>query len=70
MKKFFLVLLIVTLALAISLRIRYGGGQPYPDLSTEPLIEEDALEEVFAYLVADLRHSSDFDAWIAEHRSR
>ena len=49
MKKFFLFLLIVTLALAIALRGRYGGGRPYPDLSTEPLIEESALEEVLAY---------------------
>ena len=49
MKKFLLVLLIVTLALAIALRVRYGGGEPYPDLSTEPLIEESALEEVLAY---------------------
>ena len=49
MKKFFLFLLIVTLALAIALRMRYGGGKPYPDLSTEPLIEESALEEVLAY---------------------
>jgi len=48
-KKFLLVLLIVTLALAIGLRVRYGGGEPYPDLSTEPLIEESALEEVLAY---------------------
>ncbi len=41
--------MIVTIALAIALRVRYGGGEPYPDLSTEPLIEEGALEEVFAY---------------------
>lgn len=49
MKKFFLFLLIVILALAVSLRVRYGGGEPYPDLSTEPLLDESALEEVFAY---------------------
>ncbi len=41
--------MIVTIALAIALRVRYGGGEPYPDLSTGPLIEESALEEVFAY---------------------
>lgn len=49
MKKFFLFLLITVLVLAVSLRVRYGGGKPYPDLSTEPLVEESALEEVFAY---------------------
>ncbi len=49
MKKLLLFLLIVTIALAIAMRVRYGGGEPYPDISTEPLIEESALEEVFAY---------------------
>ena len=49
MKNFFLFLLIAVLVLAVSLRVRYGGGKPYPDLSTEPLVEESALEEVFAY---------------------
>lgn len=42
-------MLIVTLALAVTLRVRYGGGKPYPDLSTQALIEESALEEVIAY---------------------
>ena len=49
MKKFFLFLLIVILALVITLRIRYGGGDPYPDISTAPLLDEGTLEEVFAY---------------------
>ena len=35
--------------LAVTLRVRYGGGEPYPDLSTDPLVDETALEEVFAY---------------------
>jgi sugar lactone lactonase YvrE len=48
-KKFFLILLIVMLALALTLRMRYGGGEPYPDLSTDPVIDEAELEEVFAY---------------------
>jgi sugar lactone lactonase YvrE len=48
-KKFFLFLLIATLAIAGTLRIRYGGGEPYPDLSTEAIIDESGLEEVFAY---------------------
>jgi sugar lactone lactonase YvrE len=29
--------------------LRYGGGEPYPDLSTSPLLPEDALEEVLSY---------------------
>jgi sugar lactone lactonase YvrE len=48
-KKLFLLLLIITLALAVTLRIRYGGGEPYPDISTPPILDETALEEVFAY---------------------
>ena len=37
------------LVLVVILRVRYGGGEPYRDLSTSPLIEETALEEVLAY---------------------
>jgi len=48
-KNFFLFLLIAILALVITLRIRYGGGDPYPDISTAPLLDEITLEEVFAY---------------------
>ncbi len=42
-------MLIITLVLAVTLRIRYGGGEPYRDLSTAPLLEETTLEDVFAY---------------------
>ncbi len=35
--------------LVVILHVRYGGGEPYRDLSTSPLIEETALEEVLAY---------------------
>ncbi|MFQ6005782.1 MAG: SMP-30/gluconolactonase/LRE family protein [Woeseia sp.] len=48
MKKFILFVLIIGIALAV-VRVRYGGGKPYRDLSTGPLIDESALEEVFAY---------------------
>jgi len=41
-----LVLLAVVLLLALALRLRYGGGQPYPDLTTEPLFPSSALEVV------------------------
>jgi len=42
-------LLVIVLLLAIFLRIRYGGGSFYPDLSTDPLLPKSALEEVFAF---------------------
>lgn len=34
---------------AIVLRVRYGGGDPYPDLSTRPLVDDSRLEEVLNY---------------------
>lgn len=49
MKKFFLFLLVVIVVLAVTLRVRYGGGEPYPDVSTSPQIGDNALEEVLAY---------------------
>ena len=39
----------VALLVALILYSRYGGGEPYPDLSTTPLFEEDALETVLAF---------------------
>ena len=38
MKKFILFLLVVMLVLVVILRVRYGGGEPYRDLSTSPLM--------------------------------
>ena len=49
MKKFLLFLLALTVILITTLWIRYGGGRPYPDISTTPLLSADALEEVLAY---------------------
>lgn len=43
------ILLGLVLILAIFLRVRYGGGSFYPDLSTDPLLPKSALEEVFAF---------------------
>jgi hypothetical protein len=39
-------LVVLVPALAVLLRVRYGGGQPYPDLNTPPLLPESALEVV------------------------
>lgn len=49
MRNFLLFLLAIGLVAALVLRVRYGGGEPYPDLSTTPLLTEDALEEVLRY---------------------
>ena len=49
MKKLLLLLLVVALVGAGVLRLRYGGGQPYPDLSTTPLLPEGRLERVLSY---------------------
>ncbi|GMR17138.1 MAG: L-dopachrome tautomerase-related protein [Gammaproteobacteria bacterium] len=38
----------VALAAAV-VWLRYGGGEPYADLNTAPLLEESALEEVLSY---------------------
>lgn len=42
-------LLILALALIATLYSRYGGGKPYQDLSTAPLIDKSQLEVVLAY---------------------
>lgn len=49
MKSFLLILLIASLAVAGTLRVRYGGGGDYQDLSTNPLLPDAELETVLAY---------------------
>ena len=49
MRHFLLFLLIISVAAAVTLRIRYGGGEPYEDRSTPALLAEAALEEVLHY---------------------
>jgi sugar lactone lactonase YvrE len=44
-----LVVLGLLLAIAITLYVRYGGGEPYADLSTAPLQPEGDLEVVLSY---------------------
>ena len=49
MKKILLFLLaLATIGLVVA-RIRYGGGEPYPDLSTTPVLDAESLEEVLTY---------------------
>jgi sugar lactone lactonase YvrE len=49
MKKVLLFLLTVMLALTITAWIRYGGGEPYPDMTGTPLLEAGGLEQVLSY---------------------
>ena len=49
MRHFLLVLAVLGLIAALVLRIRYGGGDDYPDLTAPPLLPESALEEVVSY---------------------
>ena len=49
MRTFLLFLLVIVLIAAGTLRLRYGGGEPYDDLSTTPVLVEDALEVVLSY---------------------
>lgn len=49
LRNLLLFLLTIALAAAIVLRVRYGGGDPYTDLTTAPILAEEALEEVVRY---------------------
>jgi len=49
MKKILLFLLALALIGTTVVWIRYGGGSPYPDLSTAPELPSDSLEEVLRF---------------------
>jgi len=49
MKNVLLFLLILAVTIAIAARLRYGGGEPYPDITGPPQITDAALEEVLDY---------------------
>ncbi len=49
MKNILLSLIVLALVGTMILWFRHGGGAPYPDLSTTPLLASSALEEVLAY---------------------
>jgi sugar lactone lactonase YvrE len=49
LKNFLLTLLAITVLAAVILRVRYGGGDPYRDLSTPPRVSDSQLEEVLNY---------------------
>jgi len=41
--------LILVTGLAIMVRLRYGGGKPYPDVTGSPILSGDELETVLSY---------------------
>ncbi len=43
------VLAVVVVVLLVAVRVRYGGGRSYPDLTTSPILPEGTLEEVVRY---------------------
>jgi len=49
MKNILLFFLLLTIVVTTGAWIRHGGGDPYPDLSTTPLLNSTELEEVLAY---------------------
>ena len=49
MKKILLFLIIVLVAATVVAWLRYGGGEPYRDLTTTPVLAESSLEEVLSY---------------------
>ena len=49
MKNTLLSILVLALVGTIIVWARYGGGTPYPDLSTAPVLNASALEEVLSY---------------------
>jgi len=59
----------IILVLALVVRSRYGGGRPYPDLTTSPLLGSDALEEVVAFdePIGNLAVSSDGRVFFTVH---
>jgi sugar lactone lactonase YvrE len=48
LKRTVLAVLILLLLVLVFAKLRYGGGQAYPDVSTPPLVAESALETVAA----------------------
>ncbi len=49
MKNLLLSILLLLLVATTLLWVRYGGGEPYPDLTRNPMLAASSLEEVLAY---------------------
>lgn len=49
MRRVILYFLIAFAVLLVAVRVRYGGGDPYRDVTTRPVLTEDALETFFEF---------------------
>ncbi len=49
MKKLLLFLFVLVIVFITAMWLRYGGGEPYTDLTSTPILGEDALEEVLDF---------------------
>ncbi len=49
MKSLLLLFFTVMFVVAVAAWVRWGGGEPYPDLTTSPLLDADELEEVLSH---------------------
>ena len=49
MKKILLFLFILFVVFTVVVWIRHGGGQPYPNLTTMPILSGEEIEEVLSY---------------------
>lgn len=69
MKNILLTFLVLALVCTVILWVRYGGGQPYPDLSTAPQLDASSLEEVVSYAepVGNVAVSSDGRIFFTVH---
>ena len=49
MRNFLVFLVVISVLSALVIRLRYGGGEPYEDISTPALLEQTSLERVLSY---------------------
>ena len=49
MRNFLVFLVVISVLSALVIRVRYGGGEPYEDISTPALLEQTSLERVLSY---------------------
>lgn len=69
MKRILLFVLLLLVILATASWIRFGGGSPYPDVSTTPTLAASLLEEVLAYSepIGDVAVSEDGRLFFSVH---
>ncbi len=69
MKKILLFVVIVIVVFVTVAWVRYGGGEPYPNLSSSPLLNSNVIEEVLEYPepVGDVAISADGRLFFTVH---